>query len=128
MITFVARLSPYSGGDFREAQQPPILDVGCGYGFVVECARQFGISAVGMESAGHALAESRSRHPLADIRDWTAGRPLPFESGSFGAVLLNQVVDHFTMEENDLLFAEIRRVLAAEGVLLAYSPVAFQQV
>lgn len=111
----------------REAQQAPILDVGCGYGFVVECARQFGIHAVGIESAGHALAEGRSRHPLADIRDWTAGRPLPLESGSCGAVLLNQVVDHFTMDENDLLFADIRRVLVRDGVLLAYSPSRFNR-
>jgi len=106
----------------RHASGPPLLDVGCGYGFLVECCRQFGMAATGLESSTHALAESRSRHPLADVRAWTAGERLPFESSSFGAVMLNQVVDHLTRDENRSLFGEAHRVLRKDGVLLAFSP------
>jgi SAM-dependent methyltransferase len=106
----------------RHASGPPLLDVGCGYGFLVECCRRFGIEATGLESSAHALAECRSRHPLADVRAWTAGERLPFEPSSFGAVMLNQVVDHLTLDENRSLFGDAHRVLRTGGVLLAFSP------
>jgi SAM-dependent methyltransferase len=106
----------------RYALAPPLLDVGCGYGFLVECARQFGMPAVGLEASAHALDECRRRHPDADVRAWQAGSPLPFDAGAIGIAVLNQVVDHFTLDENQHLMRELHRVLKPEGVLLVYSP------
>jgi SAM-dependent methyltransferase len=106
----------------KHATEPPLLDVGCGYGFLVECARRFGIAATGLEMSAHALAECRARHPQADVRPWTAGTRLPFDAESFGTAVLNQVVDHFTIDENRLLFSEVHRVLRRNGVLLVFSP------
>ncbi len=75
---------PLLAESLKHATEPPLLDVGCGYGFLVECARRFGIVATGIEMSAHALSESRARHPQADVRPWTAGTTLPFEPESFG--------------------------------------------
>jgi SAM-dependent methyltransferase len=109
----------------RHAPSPPLLDVGCGQGFLVECARQFGIPAVGLEASEVALAEGRRLHPDADARLWKAGEPLPFAAESIGVAMLNQVIDHVTLEENRQLFAELHRVLKPEGALVAHSPSRF---
>jgi ubiquinone/menaquinone biosynthesis C-methylase UbiE len=100
----------------------PIVDVGCGFGFLVECARQFGIPAVGLEAADAAIAESRRRHPQADIRQWSAGERLPFADGTIAAAMLNQIVDHFTLDENRSVFGELHRVLCRNGILVVHSP------
>jgi 2-polyprenyl-3-methyl-5-hydroxy-6-metoxy-1,4-benzoquinol methylase len=60
----------------RYAPEPPLLDIGCGQGFLVECARRFGIPAIGLEASAIALAEGRRLHPEADTRLWRGGEPL----------------------------------------------------
>ena len=106
----------------RHAEGGPLLDVGCGYGFLVECARQFGIVAVGLEAAENALERGRALHPLADIRSWKGGEPLPIESESMAGAMLNEFVDHITIEQNRLLFRELGRVLKPGGTLMVKSP------
>lgn len=123
----------YAGRSWREyrgllaeaiqhAPGGPLLDVGCGYGFLVECARQFGVEAVGVEGSEDALAECRARHPLADVRPWSAGSRLPLLSDSVGVAVAHEVIDHITLEDNRRLFAELRRVLKPGGVVLVKSP------
>jgi hypothetical protein len=41
--------------------------------------------------------------------------------------MLNQVIDHVTLEDNRLLFTELRRVLKPEGALVAHSPSRFNK-
>jgi SAM-dependent methyltransferase len=104
------------------AEEPPLLDVGCGYGFLVECARQFGIQAIGLEAGSSALDFCKRTHPLADIRPWKGGEDLPVASASIGGVVLNEFIDHITLKQNELLFRELTRVLKPNGVLLVKSP------
>jgi len=106
----------------RHAPGAPLLDVGCGYGFLVECARQFGMEAIGVEGAEDALAECRARHPKADVRAWSAGTPLPVPSESVGVAVAHEVIDHITLEDNRALFGEIWRVLKPDGVVVVKSP------
>lgn len=106
----------------RYALEPPILDIGCGYGFLVEAARNFGIPAIGLEGSSTAFDVCRKRHPLADVRLWKAGSSLPFDKEFIGAVLLNEFVDHITLEENNKLVSEIYRVLKGNGILMVKSP------
>jgi SAM-dependent methyltransferase len=115
------------GDAVRYGSTTPLLDVGCGYGFLVECARQFGIPAMGLELSPAAIAECRARHPAADVRRWEAGRPLPLESDSIGIAILNQFVEHITLEQNRCLFSELTRVLKPDGLLLAYSSSRFNR-
>lgn len=111
----------------RYAPESPLLDIGCGQGFLVECARRFGIPAIGLEASQIALAECRRLHPDADTRLWRGGEALPCADGSIGVAMLNQVIDHVTLEDNRLLFAELRRVLKPDGALVAHSPSRFNR-
>ena len=105
----------------------PILDVGCGYGFLVECARQFGIPAIGLEGSVTAVHESRTRHPAADVRHWEAGTALGLESESVQIAVLNQFVEHIALQENQQLFSDLARVLTPGGLLMVYSSSRFNR-
>ena len=98
------------------------MDVGCGYGFLVECARRFGIGAIGLEASEKALQVSRKLHPLADVRAWDAGTDFPISSDSIGCVVVNEFVDHITIEQNKAMLSEANRVLRDNGVLIVKSP------
>lgn len=105
----------------------PILDVGCGYGFLIECARRFGMPAVGLEGSSSALNEARRRHPQADVRPWLAGEPLPVTDASIGIALCNEFVDHISIAQNHALLEELHRVLSPSGVLVVNSPSRFNR-
>ena len=104
------------------AEEVPLLDVGCGYGFLLECARRFGIPAVGIEGSESAIARCRSLHPHVDIREWHAGEKLPFKDDFAGGVILNEFIDHISVDENKALFHELWRVLRPGGSLIVKSP------
>lgn len=106
----------------QHAPGGPLLDVGCGYGFLVECARQFGMESIGVEGSEDALAACRARHPLADVRPWSAGTALPLHADSVGVAVVHEVIDHITLEDNRQLFGELRRVLKPDGVVVVKSP------
>ena len=74
-----------------------------------------------------ALAEGRRLHPQADARAWRAGEPLPCADGSIGVAMLNQVIDHITLDENRRLFTELGRVLTSGGALIVHSPSRFNR-
>ena len=103
-------------------REPPLLDVGCGYGFVLECARRFGIAAVGLEASETARQRCNILHPLVDVRAWTGGEKLPLGTATVGGVVLNEFVDHITMDANRLLFSEIQRTLKPGGLVIVKSP------
>jgi SAM-dependent methyltransferase len=104
------------------AEGPPLLDVGCGYGFLLECARRFGIPAIGIEGSESALARGKTLHPLIDIRRWKAGEDILVSDGLVGGAVLNEFIDHISLDENKLLFQELWRVLKPGGVLMVKSP------
>jgi SAM-dependent methyltransferase len=104
------------------ADDAPMLDVGCGFGFLLECARRFGIPAIGIEGSTSAIARGRKLHPLVDIRQWRAGEDLPFSNEFVGGAILNEFIDHISVDENRRLFKELWRVLKPGGSLMVKSP------
>lgn len=104
------------------APGPPLLDVGCGQGFLLECARQFGLPAIGLEGSAAALDKCRELHPQVDARLWRGGEALPLPSGSIGGAVLNEFVDHIHPEQNEALFQELARVVRPGGALIVKSP------
>ena len=76
-----------------------MLDVGCGYGFLLECTSRFGIPAIGIEGGEGAIARGRSAHPLVDVRQWRAGDDLPFNNDFVGGAILNEFIDHISVDE-----------------------------
>jgi SAM-dependent methyltransferase len=105
-----------------------LLDVACGAGGpALHLARLTGCEVVGVDlhdegvANGNRLAqeaglESRARFVQAD-----ASEPLPFEAGSFDAILCVDAINHLPGRPG--VFADWARVLAAGGRLLFTDPV-----
>jgi SAM-dependent methyltransferase len=98
-----------SGGALRGR----VLDVGCG----VQPYRRLMIAAdsvVGLEIDTEKNRLEKNADAFYD------GMTLPFDDGSFDGVLCNQVLEHVFAP--DRFVGEIRRVLAADGVLVLSVP------
>jgi SAM-dependent methyltransferase len=96
-----------------------LLDAGCGTGgllrYVAE-ARSFA-SLAGVDLGSDAIAIARRRVPSARL-EVAPLRELPFEDSSFDLVVMHDVLQHVDEREVPASLVELRRVLAADGVLL----------
>lgn len=104
----------------RHSMPGPILDVGSGVGFLVECARQFGLDALGIEGSEWACTQAKHRGlPMIQLdlaSEW------PLKDGSFATVVCNQVIEHVEPPVVRRVLTESYRVLKSGGTLLIYSP------
>ena len=101
-----------------------VLDFGCGTGYgahriASECA-----DIVGVDISDSAIAFAREKY-RADNLDFrqiksVEDAPLPFPDGSFDVVLSFQVIEH--VPDADRYLSEVRRVLAADGMLIVATP------
>lgn len=91
-----------------------VLDLGCGTGFVASRAVRLFRHVEGVDISAKVLEKARQAVPEAVFHNAEADL-LPFESGSFDAVVavafLHHVADHTPV------FREIRRVLRPGGIL-----------
>ena len=90
-----------------------VLDLGAGFGFLVEALRAAGLSACGLERSLFAAVRGRGR---ASVVAGDAERPLPFAAGAFHAITFCDVIEH--VRDPVATLAECRRVLAPGGWLL----------
>jgi SAM-dependent methyltransferase len=89
-----------------------VLDVATGPGYVAERAQARGALPVGVDIADGMLEAARRRHP--DLRFMRAdAEQLPFENGSFEAVVGGFVVNH--LPSPDRAVAEAARVVCSGG-------------
>ncbi len=103
------------------AAHPPVLDLGCGRGELLDLLREAGVPARGVE-ADSALAGAARRRGLA-VREGdllTVLREQP--ASSCGAVSAIHVMEHLPVPALLATLAEIRRVLAPGGLLVVESP------
>jgi cyclopropane fatty-acyl-phospholipid synthase-like methyltransferase len=110
------------------APEARLLDVGCGSGGpAMHLARATGCAVVGVDLFEEAVAngtrtalelglETQAKFVQAD-----ASRPLPFDDGSFDALLCIDAVNH--LRGRPQIFADWARVLAPGGRLLFTDPV-----
>jgi len=100
------------------AREAPILDVGCGYGRTLDELHQNGYTNLaGVDFAQGMIDRGLRMHPHLNLAKIQHGA-LPFEDGTFSAVILIAVLTCIAPTAEQLrLVAEIERVLQEDGVL-----------
>ena len=89
-----------------------VLDVATGPGFVAGAAAARGATVVGLDFSAAMIVEARRRHATVSFREGDA-EALPFEDGSFDAVVMNFGLLHLARPEAAI--AEACRVLRPGG-------------
>ena len=89
-----------------------LLDVACGPGFIAGAAARRGAAVTGLDFSPAMIAAARQRCPTVVFRDGDA-EALPFDAGSFDAVVMNFGLLH--LARPDTALAEAHRVLRAGG-------------
>jgi len=118
----------YEGRDWRFFEpvyarmrpSPPVLDVGSGLGFFVECCQRHGTSVVGLELSKEGIAASASRHLPIVRGDLT--QQFPFRDNVFGSALAHHVLEHVPLPQERWIIREVNRVLRPGGLFFAVSP------
>jgi histidine triad (HIT) family protein len=103
----------------RQAGCRTILDLGCGTGNEVLNLSQAGFEMTGLDYSKVGIRRALSRAALQAafvVADMT--HPLPFCRASFDAVMSNVAAHMFSDRITRALFAEVRRVLCAQGLFL----------
>jgi SAM-dependent methyltransferase len=113
----------------REARPGPMLDVGAGLGFFVECAQRFGLDCQGLEGSPDAVDAGRARFAALRVRlhRLTAHDALPVASSSQETVVMNQVIEHLDEATGAATVREVFRVLRPGGLFFVFSPSAFNE-
>jgi ubiquinone/menaquinone biosynthesis C-methylase UbiE len=92
-----------------------VLDVGCGTGHWLTVMRELGAEPAGLDASSGMLGKAREREPNVVLKHGKAEH-LPWPDASFGLVLANNALHHFS--DPVAFIAEARRVLTVGGRLL----------
>jgi len=107
------------------AMHGPLLDVGCGSGWLLRTFAGLGIAPemlFGVDLLEHRVDVARRQVPQARI-DCADARSLPFADGSFALVTLVTVLS--SVESSDLrqtVLTEAARVAGSDGLVMTYDP------
>jgi SAM-dependent methyltransferase len=104
--------------DFLKDLPGPVLDVGCGRGEFLELLARAGIPGTGVESNPVSVESCRKAGLSVEEGD-ALERLASHPSGTLGAVVALQVVEHWPPETIFRFLQEARRALAPGGVLIA---------
>ncbi len=96
----------------------PLVEFGCGFGFIFEIAYRTGRDILATDISPIALAALRERRPKIPTQRVDIERRLPFRDFRFGAVIANLCLHYFDRSTTFRILSEIRRILARKGVLL----------
>jgi len=96
------------------------LDLGCGDGRLTAELDAAELTAADVSPV--ALERARPRLPGARVVELEPDAPLPFDDGSFDAVLLAETIEH--VRDVQLVLSEVRRVLVPRGLLALTTPAA----
>jgi len=120
----LTRLSGYNAllDDYvRHVDSPRALDLGCGRGEWLQVLTSHGYDARGVDSNQSFVNQCLALDldvVCADVFDYLAG----LESQSIGLISCFHLIEHLSHAQLSLLFAEVLRVLRADGLLLLETP------
>jgi SAM-dependent methyltransferase len=112
VVDLVRRYSPPRGGD------DALLDVGCGFGYLLERFRPR-FSLYGVDLSAHAVRESRARLDGATLAQANVEGGLPFRR-SFQVILAINVIEH--LPDPVAGVANIGRALVPGGLCVVHLP------
>jgi 2-polyprenyl-3-methyl-5-hydroxy-6-metoxy-1,4-benzoquinol methylase len=99
----------------------PILELGCGPGYMLDFLGKRGFSKVlGIDISEEQVELATQRGLSAEVAD--VFEFLSRQQQTFGAIIALDFVEHFTKEETLNLFRSIHRVLKTGGLLLIQTP------
>jgi SAM-dependent methyltransferase len=110
---------------FNERGVVKVLDIGCGLGRNLRFLQTKGFGVVGIDSSPTAIQKLSSQLDKERSRtELVVGSfcNLPFENGSFHAVVSVQTLNHGTQEEVESGVSEVERVLAPGGAIFITVP------
>lgn len=93
-----------------------VLDAGCGAGPGLRFFAGRGCPATGLDQSRYALQRAAQLAPGAHLVQGDLGAGLPFAGGSFGLVVMADVIEHIT--EGGRLLRECHRILRPGGALI----------
>jgi ubiquinone/menaquinone biosynthesis C-methylase UbiE len=120
----VWRLEEFYTNLAKHVPQPAnVLDFGCGAGNLATCLYVHGYQVTACDIAENMIAEARQTFAATSI-EWvnlpTEWRRLPFADNAFDGVIASSVFEY--LEDLDLAFGELARVLRPGGVLVFSVP------
>ena len=94
----------------------PLLDLGCGAGYLTGYFLKFGIEVVGVGRAKVHVKFAKNNVKAGDFV-LADGAMTPFKTRSFNTVILNDVLEHVPDQLAKPLLHEIKRILRIDGKL-----------
>lgn len=104
-----------------------VLDLGCGTGYGAKILAWQAAQVVAADVDSFPLQYGEETYPDAKIQrvhiaPISNRQGLPFEDGSFDAVVSFEVIEHVPVEQMEAFFAEIARVLKPDGMVVLSTP------
>jgi O-antigen biosynthesis protein len=98
-----------------------VLDVACGEGYGSSFMADVAKSVVGVDVSDQAIRHAESVYQKPNLKFLLGSATnLPFPDGSFDVVISFETIEH--LSEQEMMIAEIRRVLRSDGFLVISSP------
>jgi len=99
--------------------QGPVLDVGCGPGYLADILREFSVECQGIDIDPAMVELSMARGHQAILGDH---RLQGLEAGRFGGIHISHVVEHLWGSDLEVLLRRSVEVLRPGGILIVRTP------
>ena len=98
-----------------------VLDAGTGSGYGAAELAQSATNVVGIDSSFPAIAAALELYPLSNVEFAVAAcEAIPFQAGSFQAVIAFEVIEH--LKDYQRFIGEAARVLTSDGIFCVSTP------
>jgi len=114
--SFYRRLSPFLWQTLGDVTGRPVLDLGCGHGWLSEQLRLAGAEVTGIDGSTALLRHATTTYPSIRFvaHDLTRGLPAPAQS--YHAVIAHMVL--MDLPELDTLVQDVRTSLTGDGIFV----------
>jgi len=91
-----------------------LLDIGCGTGHLEKIFYEHGSTPIGIDISFEHLKEAKKNSNKADFVLY-GGTKMPFKKGAFDTIICNDVFEHISYKNVDLVMQESNRILKGKG-------------